>query len=128
MMSRCGHHRCSNPAAVKYYIERGITVTESWRTFIPFKDWALANGYAEDLTLDRIRSDGNYDPSNCQWISMAENLRKRSGVTMTMAKAREVRERKAKGERVKDLASEYRVMENQIYRIVRGEQWSEAGA
>ena len=48
-----------------------------WKNdYLAFKKWALANGYTNNLTIDRINSVGNYEPSNCQWISNVENARK----------------------------------------------------
>lgn len=67
--------RCYNEknVAFKNYGGRGITVCEEWRnSFNAFYDWATANGYSENLTLDRIDSNGNYEPSNCRWVSMKE--------------------------------------------------------
>lgn len=124
MMNRCGYHKCSNPAAIKYYIDRGVTICEEWRSFVPFKDWALANGYAEDLTLDRISSSGNYNPSNCQWITMSANVRKRSGLVLDANKASEIRARRAAGVSASLLASEYGVNTTQIYRIASGSRWA----
>jgi hypothetical protein len=69
--------RCYNPASIvfKYYGGRGITVYEPWRTFEPFRDWAIANGYTDELTLDRIDSNGNYEPSNCRFITQKQQNR-----------------------------------------------------
>jgi hypothetical protein len=71
--------RCVNPNKQHYehYGGRGITVCDEWREdFQTFYDWAMANGYSDDLTIDRIDNDGDYEPSNCQWITQAENTRK----------------------------------------------------
>lgn len=88
--------RCLNPNRPKYkrYGGRGITICEEWlNSFEAFYDWAMANGYREDLTIDRIDNDGNYEPSNCRWITLAEQAANKStnhfitheGMTFTIA-------------------------------------------
>ena len=70
--------RCNRPTATsyKYYGGRGISVCEEWENdFAAFRDWALANGYQEGLSIDRIDVNGNYCPGNCRWITMAEQQR-----------------------------------------------------
>ena len=55
----------------QYYGGKGVSVCDEWlRSYEKFKDWAMSNGYQEDLTLDRIDVNGNYEPSNCRWVSM----------------------------------------------------------
>ena len=60
----------------KTYGGRGIKVCSDWDDYKEFKNWALDNGYDDSLTIDRIDNDGNYEPSNCQWITREENIRK----------------------------------------------------
>ena len=71
--------RCYNPncKCYKWYGGKGITVCDKWRNeYISFRDWALLNGYADGLTIDRINPDDNYHPLNCQWITQSENTAK----------------------------------------------------
>lgn len=65
--------------AYKNYGAKGIKVCKEWTNdYQKFKEWALNNGYDDNLTIDRIDPDGNYEPSNCRWISQtAQNGRLR---------------------------------------------------
>lgn len=68
--------RCHNPkdSNYKYYGAKGINVCDEWRdNFVAFRFWAILNGYQENLTIDRINNNGNYEASNCQWITKSEN-------------------------------------------------------
>ena len=71
--------RCLNPKThgYCYYGGKGVSIFTRWQNnYIEFKGWALGNGYQDNLIIDRINSDGNYEPNNCQWITKSENSRK----------------------------------------------------
>lgn len=88
--------RCSRKENVAYnsYGGRGIKVCDEWiHDFASFRDWATANGYSDQLSIDRIDPNGNYCPQNCRWEStktQANNKRRNhslthNGKTMTLA-------------------------------------------
>ena len=66
--------RCETPTTERYqkYGAKGISVCKEWHDYINFKEWAISNGYADTLTIDRIDSKGNYEPSNCRWATAKE--------------------------------------------------------
>lgn len=78
--------RCTSPKRKRYkhYGGRGITVCQEWSRFENFREWALANGYASDLTLDRRDNDGNYCPENCRWTTRSvQDNNKQNSVRIT---------------------------------------------
>ena len=80
--------RCYDKNATQYhnYGGRGIIICDEWRNdFIAFRDWAMPNGYSDDLSIDRIDVNGNYKPSNCRWATLKEqcnNTRQNVNVTI----------------------------------------------
>lgn len=69
--------RCDNPKDKRYscYGGRGIKVCDEWYDYNIFREWALANGYKKGLSIERNDVNGNYEPSNCSWITMKEQAR-----------------------------------------------------
>ena len=75
MKNRC--HNVHNDD-YKYYGGRGIFVCNEWRySFSTFEKWANENGYQSGLTIDRKDVNGNYEPSNCRWATMAAQRQNR---------------------------------------------------
>ena len=75
----CGmKERCYNPKSQYFYLYggRGIGICAEWlereNGSVNFIEWSRANGYRDNLTIDRINSDGNYEPSNCRWVTTKE--------------------------------------------------------
>lgn len=72
---RSMNYRCNNPNHKDHsvYYDRGITVCDEWKNdFKAFYDWAISNGYRDDLSIDRIDNDKGYSPDNCRWATAKE--------------------------------------------------------
>lgn len=75
--------RCFNPKATRFerYGARGIKVCDEWKNdFQAFYNWALSHEYVDNLTIDRIDVNGNYEPSNCRWVTYTEQNKNKSCV------------------------------------------------
>ena len=81
--------RCETESANRYahYGARGIRVCDEWHDYAAFRAWAYSHGYfdqgpglprAQKLSIDRIDPDGNYEPDNCRWVTLSENVRYRN--------------------------------------------------
>jgi hypothetical protein len=67
--------RCSNPRSKSYanYGGRGISYCPEWSDLMVFHAWAISNGWRRGLEIDRIDNNGNYDPSNCRFVTHKAN-------------------------------------------------------
>lgn len=86
----CMKHRCYFENDSRYYCYggKGVRICDEWlNDSATFVEWAKANGYEPGLTIDRIDSDGNYEPSNCRWITRSENS-SRAAIGKAQKKAR----------------------------------------
>ena len=74
MIARCYNNK---NASYKIYGGRGIIVCNEWQEFEKFYNWTLNNSYADNLSIDRIDNNGNYEPTNCRWITLKAQSRNR---------------------------------------------------
>lgn len=109
--------RCNTASTGNYaqYGGRGIVVCDEWKDYLAFRDWALANGYDDSLSLDRIDVNGDYCPENCRWVTTKEQaLNRRNTVYVDF-----------RGERVSlaKLAEDYGVDKDLVYSRVVVNGW-----
>ena len=117
--------RVLNPNNKDYpnYGGRGITICNEWLEFTPFRDWALSNEYSDNLVIDREDPNGNYEPSNCRWVTIEESNRNRTN-TITMKIANEIRDLDSTGNYTqKELALLYKMSPQNISRIIKKQRW-----
>lgn len=91
----------------KWYGSRGISVCDDWRQdFQSFYKWAIAANWKKGLTIDRIDNNGNYEPSNCRFVTQKENVNN----------AREITKANTSGHRnIKKIKEKYRVVVKRIH-------------
>lgn len=80
--------RCNDPKNIGFYLYGGreIKVCEEWSDFANFHGWAVKTGYTDNLTIDRIDTNGDYCPENCRWVTNAEQQRnKRTNVHISIS-------------------------------------------
>lgn len=86
MKSRCYN---KNHKSYQRYGGRGIFVCDDWKNdFTAFRDWALLNGYSDDLSIDRIDNNNGYFPENCRWVDAKTQSRNRSSNALIEYKGR----------------------------------------
>lgn len=117
MLARCGNE---NYPQFSDYGGRGISVCNQWHDFTKFADWALANGYADHLTIDRINNDSGYSPHNCRWatrLQQSRNKRPRRDQKLTDAQVDAIRN-DPRSQKV--IAAAYSVRQQHVSRIKSG--------
>lgn len=118
--------RILNPKNTGYkdYGGRGITICPEWTNdYIIFRDWALNNGYKEGLFFDRENPNGNYEPSNCRFLTIEESNRNKT-TTITMEIANEIRDLYKTGLYTqRELAKKYSVKQATISEIINNKKW-----
>lgn len=69
MKDRCNNANNNN---YQYYGGKGVKICDDWYNYQLFRDWAYAHGYQDDLSIDRVDSNGDYCPDNCRWIPLSQ--------------------------------------------------------
>lgn len=121
-------HRCLNPNNASYsrYGGRSISIYSEWKDDPQaFYDWAIQAGWQDGLQIDRIDNDGNYEPSNCRFVSQQENSQNTSRTKMTPEKVRLLRAmRECGGVTLDELTAMFGISKPTAYGICRGDSWS----
>src|SRR3990172_5607872 len=114
----------SNVKQFKDYGGRGITICPEWTNdYVVFRDWALGNGYQEGLFFDRENPDGNYEPSNCRFLTIEESNRNKTN-TITMEIANEIRYLYKTGKYTQqELAEKFKLSQSHISDIINNKKW-----
>lgn len=106
--------RCYNPNIEHYdcYGGRGITICDEWsNSFEVFYEWAMQNGYADNLSIDRINVNGNYEPNNCRWATKTEQMRNRRDTVFVMYKGNKIP--------ISEVSEKYGIYKAYIWRKVK---------
>ncbi len=116
-------NRCSNINDTNYG-GRGITICNEWLEFTPFRDWSLSHGYSENLQINRIDNDGNYEPTNCNFVSPSENCQNKRNNKLNIEIVNEIRFLHNTGEYTqKELGIKFSINQKYISDIINNKRW-----
>jgi hypothetical protein len=119
--------RCRNPNCwpYKWYGGRGIRVCERWQGEDGFVNFLADMGpRPEDMTLDRIDTNGHYEPANCRWVTQKENCRNSRATKIDLNTAEKIRAMHAAGSTQTALAGIFSISKSQVANIVHRRQWN----
>lgn len=110
--------RCNNPNCKEYnyYGAEGKIVCEEWQEFMPFYDWSMANGYADNLTIERIDRKKGYSPDNCKWATRKEQANNR--------RSNQLIEYKGRTQTMKQWAEEFGINYNTLWSRINKHDWN----
>jgi hypothetical protein len=138
IIERCYRLYPSN-RSYRYYRGKGIQVCDEWKnSFTSFYEWAIVNGWQKGLSIDRLNSNGNYEPSNCQFVTLSENSRRavlenpsrgsfNGNSTFTNEQVIEIKNRLLSKESGASIARDYKVHRKTIYDIRDKKTWKHLG-
>lgn len=120
MVQRCTNERNTN---FEHYGARGILICEEWRlSFQCFYNWAIINGYRDDLTIDRRNNDLGYSPDNCHWVSQVHQVRNRRTNILDPDKVASIRSDERSDAEV---AKDYKTSRSYIRKVKNHKVWKD---
>lgn len=119
--------RCHQKSAkaYPYYGGRGIKICQEWlNSPTSFFEWAIHNGYKDNLSVDRIDNNKGYSPENCKWSNEKEQSRNRRSNKLSMELVKFIKKEKEKMS-YNELAKKYDTTAQTIYNAVKGRTWGD---
>ena len=120
MLTRCYFE---SSVSYKYYGAKGVIVCDEWLDMDRFITWFRLN-HIEGCTIDRINPRGNYEPSNCRFITQKEQTRNTTANVLTHASAAKIRELHKQGMKNKQIAELMKVSKSTVQAVTQGRYWS----
>lgn len=120
--------RCLNPKSKNFhrYGGRGITICREWKNdYISFKKWAMDNGYAQGLQIDRTENNSGYFPDNCRWVTHIKNCENSTVSKLTAGDVAEIRRVFTRNPNTNRhfMAILYDVVDSTISHIINNKTW-----
>jgi len=105
-------------------VYKHVDLCNEWLSFEAFRDWALANGYADELSIDRIDNAKGYSPNNCRWATAAEQAQNRTTGKLDAEAVVDIRRRHKRGETMASIGQDYKTCASTINKVVKGHIWN----
>jgi len=104
-------------------VYKHVDLCSDWLSFEAFRDWAMANGYSDGLSIDRINNSEGYNPENCRWVTAAEQAQNRTTGKLDARAVIDIRRRHENGEAMASIGRDYETCASTINKVVKGRRW-----
>lgn len=119
-------YRCKSPTYREFHLYggRGIKVCDRW---LKFENFLADMGVRpEGHSIDRVDTNGDYEPQNCRWATDFDQARNQRTNKLSMEKAREMRALRKSGWTCAELAKRFDVTKESVYGVLKSKQWDES--